>query len=304
MNRILLICIVSLAACGRGREPATAGSPARVATAAGFKTPEAVKYDGDLDVYFVANINGNPSQKDNNGFISRLSPDGAVLDSAFIAGGKSGATLDAPKGMAVVGDTLWVTDIDHLRGFHKRTGAPVTSVAFRSARFLNDVAAGPDGALYITDTGIHIDAAGQASHPGPDRIFRLGADRRISVAAEGDTLHWPNGITWDAGADRFIVVSFGGPTVYAWTPGGRERAPATIATGPGSFDGVEILADGRALISTWADSSIYVLEGGTLSAYIRGVPAPADLGLDPKRNRVAIPLFMDNRVEVWQIPAR
>ncbi len=58
---------------------------------------------------------------------------------------------------------------------------------------LNDIAVGPDGALYVTDTGILIDSAGTITHPGPDRIFRVGSKREVSVAAEGDTLDRPNG---------------------------------------------------------------------------------------------------------------
>jgi hypothetical protein len=31
-----------------------------------------VRYDPDLDVFFVSNIRGVPSNKDNNGFIARV----------------------------------------------------------------------------------------------------------------------------------------------------------------------------------------------------------------------------------------
>jgi hypothetical protein len=74
----------------------------------------------------------------------------------FIEGGKNGVALDAPKGMAVVGDTLWVADIDVLRGFDRHTGRPVATIDFRplTPTMLNDVAAGPEGTLRVTDTGI------------------------------------------------------------------------------------------------------------------------------------------------------
>ena len=74
-----------------------------------------------LGVYFVANINGSPLGKDGNGFISRLTRDGKVDSLKFIAGGRGGAVLNAPKGMAISGDTLWVADIDAARAFHKRS---------------------------------------------------------------------------------------------------------------------------------------------------------------------------------------
>src|SRR2546430_407609 len=110
----------------------------------------------------------------------------------------------------------------------------------------------------------------------------------------------PNGITWDAANARFIVVAFGGPAIFAWKPG--EAAPTVLATGAGQWDGVEVLADGRIIASSWADSTVDVIAGGKIERLIGGVPSPADIGLDTKRQRVLIPVFTQNRVEVWQLP--
>ncbi|MGH7665144.1 MAG: hypothetical protein ACRENI_12770, partial [Gemmatimonadaceae bacterium] len=146
----------------------------RTATIEGFSTPESVKYDEEQDVYFVSNINGNPSQKDGNGFISRVEPDSMLVDTMFIAGGAGGVVLNAPKGLAITGDTLWVTDIDVVRGFNRETGAPVGVISFEShdPRFLNDIATGPDGALFVTDMGVLFAEDGSMTSPGPERIFR------------------------------------------------------------------------------------------------------------------------------------
>ena len=90
-----------------------------------MKTPESVRYDADLDAYFVSNINGNPSQQDGNGFIVEVRAGNTTAwRRCSCEGGKNGVTLNAPKGMAIVGDTLWVADIDVVRAFNKRTGAP------------------------------------------------------------------------------------------------------------------------------------------------------------------------------------
>ena len=91
--------------------------------------PESARYDRDLDVWFVSNINGDPSKKDNNGYISRLRPDGSPYNLKFIEGGAKGVTLNAPKGLAINGDTLWVADIDFARAFSKRTGALIANVS-------------------------------------------------------------------------------------------------------------------------------------------------------------------------------
>src|SRR5256886_16081487 len=50
---------------------------------------------------------GLPVMKDNNGFISRVRPDGAVENLKVIEGGHGGETLKAPKGLAIRGETFW-----------------------------------------------------------------------------------------------------------------------------------------------------------------------------------------------------
>src|SRR5467141_5238421 len=112
--------------------PPAAPGATRVLTVAGFSTPESVLHDSTQDIYFVSNINGSPTAKDNNGFISRVRPDGAVENLKFIEGGHNGVTLHAPKGMALRGDTLWLADIDAVRAFNAKTGAARDSVSMAS----------------------------------------------------------------------------------------------------------------------------------------------------------------------------
>jgi sugar lactone lactonase YvrE len=278
--------------------PPTPGAT-KALTVVGFSTPESVLHDSTQDIYFVSNINGSPTAKDNNGFISRVRPDGAIENLKFIEGGRSGVTLNAPKGLAVLGDTLWVTDIDVARAFNARTGALLDSVKLDSAVFLNDITVAPTGAIYITDTGIRFDDVGNVLHPGPDRVFRIGPDRKVTVAARGDSLGWPNGITIDPVGKRVIIVSFGASkSVLAWKPG--DRAPRVIAKGAGGFDGVEV-AGSSIFVSSWADSTVSAYETGQEVKVITGVPTPADIGYDAKRNRLLIPIFTGNRVEIWQL---
>jgi sugar lactone lactonase YvrE len=281
--------------------PAAASGATRTLTVAGFSTPESVLHDSTQDVYFVSNINGNPTAKDNNGFISRVRPDGAVENLKFIEGGRAGVTLNAPKGLALLGDTLWVTDIDIVRAFNSRTGAPLDSVKPDSGRavFLNDIVIASTGAIYITDTGIRFDDVGNVLHPGPDRVFRIGPDRKVTVAVRGDSLGWPNGITVDPVGKRFIIVSFGpAKSVLAWKPG--DRAPRVVAKGVGGFDGVEMIG-GKIVVSSWTDSSITRFDSTRATKIISGVPSPADIGYDAKRNRVLIPILTGNRIEIWQL---
>ena len=300
--KVAALCgALALVCACRGKEQAgqtatdqkkASAEPTKVATVAGFQTPESVKWDSTLDVYFVSNINGVPNAKDKNGYISVVLPTGAIRDSAFIKG------LNAPKGMTLVHDTLWVADIDAVRGFEATTGAPVATIQVPGAVFLNDIAAAPDGSLYITDTAIRFGAKG-AEHVGTDQIFRITPDRKVSVAVKSDSLGRPNGITWNPVNQHFIIVPFGASRLLAWKPG---ETVTKLEPGAGQFDGIEIIRDGSVLVSSWADSSVYRYSQGQGTSLIKGVPSPADIGYDAKRNRVLIPIFTGNRVEIWQIP--
>lgn len=301
---VALFAAASVSACNgnKDKEAAEAAAAAEKAAAAplkaaetvGMKTPESVRYDAAQDLWFVSNINGNPSQKDGNGFIVRLDIAGIAMDSTpFIAGGKKGVKLNAPKGMAIVGETLWVADIDAVRAFNTQTGAPIASIEVPGSSFLNDVVAGPDGSIYITDTGVKFDDKGAMTHPGPDRIVQISG-RKVKTVAEFAGQPGPNGIAWDAANGRFLINAFASKNFFSWKPG--QAAPDSIGVGAGAGDGLEVLADGRALYTSWADSSLSAFANGTSTTLMKGLPNPADIGYDADRHRVAIPLFNDGKV--------
>jgi sugar lactone lactonase YvrE len=305
---VALAAVLVVVACAKSEtktdsaQVAAAGATAtKVGETDGMKTPESVRYDPELDVFYVSNINGNPSEHDGNGFIAIVRADsvGAPVR-MLVEGGKNGAKLDAPKGLALVGDTLWVTDIDHVRAFNRKTGAPIADIDLSNqhATFLNDVAIGGDGSVYVTDTGLRFDAKGSATHPGADQLFKITG--RKAAALKVDSLNSPNGIAWDAVNSRFVLGPFSGAALQTWKEG--DKAPATLATGPGQYDGVEVLGDGRILVASWTDSTIDVVQNGAMAKLITGVGAPADIGVDTKRNVVVVPRFSDNKLEYFKLP--
>ena len=305
-SRLLRLTLVAatlpaaLAACATTGTPAagtasTAGTGAGAAAQPwfvrdGFVAPEAVRYDPDQDVYFVASWGtGSASATDNNGYISRMKPDGQIESMRFIAGGANGVVLHAPRGMYIVGDTLWVADADAVRGFHRKTGAKLANVDFSALDrgFLNDVAADATGTLYVTDTG-------------RNKLYKVTGGPTLVVS--DSILGSPNGITWDGANNRFIIVPFGGHKgIRAWTPGATTLTDIAMSTGA-RYDGVEVLSGGRILVASQADTSLHIFSGSSGRAILRTLGPPADIAVDTKRNRVAVPVVARNHVEIWELP--
>lgn len=284
--------------------------------AVGFKTPECVVWDPVDDVYLVSNIHGHPLDKDDNGFISRVKPDGKVEALKWIDGAGEAITLHAPKGMALLGDVLWVTDIDVVRRFDRKTGKAYPAIEVKDATFLNDICSDGVGAIYITDTGLQRDEKTILAPNGKPRFVHIDVEtadvsvqtmeQLASVYGSKDAIGLPNGVvfhgedvalvTWDSGAlHRFEIDTQG------------KRSMRTVKLPKAQLDGL-LAHDGGWLVSCWEAKCVYAVTGGSdkpeFREVVSGVNAPADLGFDSKRGRVLIPLFMDDAVAVRPVGKR
>jgi len=279
--------------------PAPASNVIVVAKEAGLQTPECALWDADQDVYFVSNINGSPTAVDGNGFISKIGPDGKVIELKFIESGKKGAELNAPKGMAIAGNVLYVADLDTVRKFDRKSGKPRGKIAIKDAVFLNALTVSPDGkVMYVSDSAVKIN--GNFSGTGADAIYEIDLKKRsVKPLVQDKALHWPNGLLADAtgvwsvslGANELVHVSYKGEL------GAVTKLPK------GSLDGIVKLADNSLLISSWEASAVYRgLPGGEFKEIISGVTSPAAIGLDSKRHAVLIPVFMGSTFEAHVLP--
>jgi hypothetical protein len=301
----MLLVSVCVAACATTQPPQAEVTPALAEAApaepqgpiviseVGFATPESVLHDTTADLYLVSNIHGSPFGVDDNGFISQVSPDGSVAALKWIDGASDDVTLNAPKGMGIAGGVLYVADIDHVRMFDAATGAPAGAVKVEGATFLNDIATGPDGAVYVSDSGF-----GEGFAPsGTDAIYAI-AEGAASVVAKGEALGHPNGLL--VTGDGLTVVTFGSGEVYTVSVG-TERS-AGVKPEKGSLDGVVALEGGDLLISSWAAEAVYRGPAtGPFTAIATGLPAPADIGWDSKRKHLLVPLFKTNGVQIHRL---
>ncbi|MDR8392606.1 hypothetical protein NC796_15730 [Aliifodinibius sp. S!AR15-10] len=293
VGTVVIAAILISCGGGDGQESSEAGGQAStiqdttnvVASVTGLSGPESVRYDPDQDVYFVANFNGSNSDRDANGFISKIASDGTIQELQFMTGTEE-APMHVPRGMYITGDTLWAVDTDGVHGFNRMTGEQVTFVDFTSFEigFLNDVVQGPDGALYVTDTF-------------QPRLYKI--TNSIPTIVQDSLPYSPNGITISENGQHLILCPWNGvQTFRGWFPADSTlKELKTYSTG-GNFDGVEIV-NGNWVVSSQMDSTI---KWGD-ETIIRTPGRPADIGIDTQRNHVAVPYIDLDRVDIWALPS-
>ena len=293
------ICVFPLAlfaACDRAPAYENAPLPAGALELrdVGFNAPESVLHDSVADVYLVSNINGSGRDRDDNGFISRVSPDGELLDLKWIDGADADVSLSAPKGSAIIGDSLFVADIDSIRVFDRITGGPIRSFTVANATSLNDLAVTDDGALWVSDMGDGTPET--AARTGLHRVAPDGTSARIVT---GSVIEGPNGIA--ALGSAVAVAAYHGNAIRR--VGADAAVLHELATIAGSqLDGLARLPSGDLLVSSWEAMTIFrIAADGTPAVLIDNLLSPADIGYDARRNRVLVPSFMGNWLRVYPV---
>ena len=129
----------------QGKTTAPTFSPAWTLSE-GLATPESVAYDAKHSRLYVSNVQGHPMKKDGQAYISIVSLEGKMLEQQWVNKG-----LNAPKGMAIVGDTLYISDIDALVAINISKAEVIERYEAAGAKFLNDVTADKQGNVYVSD---------------------------------------------------------------------------------------------------------------------------------------------------------
>lgn len=271
-----------------------------LSTCTGFSLPETVIHDVKRDRYLVSCMVGNPTAQDNNGEVRAIDPAKPDQSYAFIRGGAGGVTLNGPKGMALHQDTLWIADIETLRGFDATTGRPTKTIGLQphGAVAINDLAVGGDGTIYVSDPRLLFDDDGNASHIGIDRIFAIAANETVRTLMESAELSQPNGLAWDAKANRLLVAPLDSRDVLSLDPRGPRIAK--VARGAGRFDGIEVLPDGAIFVSCLREGTILDVLRPDAAPIVSGRKLPGNFGVDRRRSRLLIPLIGEGTVEVWK----
>lgn len=297
-DRLLsMFSAVALLSCAHGHTTKVADAPLAVnerpvVSYTGLAAPDSALYDAAHDRYLISNVQGNPTARDNDGFISALAPDGTIPVLKWIEGGRDGVELNAPKGLAIADGLLYVTDISTVRIFDLETGAPKGEIDVRDATFLNDVATGDDGKVYVSDSG---PPTGRWDAVGTEAVYVLDAGGAKPFAR--GQLGRPSGVLWSDGG--LIVSPFGANELYRLDAHGKKRDVTPLPAG--GLAGIAQLGD-TVLVSSFQSSAIYHGKlGGEFAVLLREQGSPADIGVDTRRRRLLVPHFNENTVEVFQL---
>ncbi|MEM8906364.1 MAG: hypothetical protein AAGD05_00845 [Bacteroidota bacterium] len=266
----------------------------------GFAAPEGIV--ADAQYIYVSNVGEKlaPTEKDGDGFISRLDKLGQMQEQQFIAG------LHAPKGMVIQQEILYVADVDRVKGFQLPGGEPVFDLDFSpsKANYLNDLAVDKAGNLLVSATNL-------------GQIFRIDTEGEGTYSAlevDGD-LSGVNGLFFDRRTNQLFVNSYGKNN----EPNGALGVMNLGATGTlllkrlgtyeGYLDGLLVLGSNLMVFTDWKkfekagellvmDLLNHQTHPFELSQKIAG---PADFYFDPATKILWMPMMMENKVLMEQI---
>ena len=269
-------------------------------TANDLKNPESVAYSPKLNVLFVSNVNGKPTEKDQNGFISKVSPaNGSIIELNWVTG------LNAPKGIALSNNNnrLFVSDLTDLVEIDINTGKIIKRFNAPGSAFLNDVVSDKQGNIYVSDTITNT-------------IYKLDGNNITSTLQpwlQNAQLNGPNGLHVDESKNKLIVASLGkfskpgaGIEVVdlknkTITPLGKEGTTSPF----GGLDGIESDPTGeRYYVTDNPAGKLYLVNadgtgyGTLIDLHTQGA---ADIGFIPSQSTVIIPLMKDNKLAAYKL---
>jgi hypothetical protein len=256
----------------------------------GLKTPESALPVPSEGFAYVSNVAGKPTEKDGNGFISKVSlADGKITALEWAKG------LDAPKGLALTGGKLYAADIDKLVEVDAKTGMILAKYDAPGAQFLNDVAADAQGRVYVSDSNT-------------STIWRL-ADGKFEKWVEGEALKFPNGL--HVSGDKLIIAAWGKPGTYAQSSEPSNLVELSLADKSvrdlgdgkpvGNLDGIEPIDDAFLVTDFVAGALDRIDRSGKAERLVDLNKGSADIGYVPEQKLLLIPMLMDDKLVAYKV---
>ncbi len=247
-----------------------------------LSVPESAAYDPVRDCLFVSNYDPyNPSAAEGKQSIAKLGLDGKIENLNWVTG------LFNPSGLCVVGDRLYAVERRSIAEIDIPQAKILNRTPLPGAVFPNDIAAGPDGTLFVTDSN-------RAT------IFKWTAGK-VEEWIRDPRLARPNGIALDGSK---LIVGTNADGCLKSVDLGTKEIKTIASLGPGIIDGIERVGNGLYLVSHNEGRLFRVTDEGLavklidLTVIGRNI---ADFTYISGKSLVVFPTFTDNRVVAYTL---
>lgn len=236
-----------------------------------FKSPESAIVDVQRQRIYVSNVNGYT--ENGLGYLTALDLEGQVVAEKWIAG------INAPTGLAIDGDTLYVVDFNRLVEISIIDGDirniyPVT----QDNPGLNDVTISPAGDIYVSSSNL-------------SAIYKL-QNGELTTWVQDDQLKWANGLL--ATSESLIVAGFYLKTVDLASKAVTSYSDASEFQALEDLESIESDGEQGYYLTQIGDKPImHINSAGELSVALSREGYSADIDYSPKQKLLLVPSAKD-----------
>ncbi len=240
-----------------------------------LKTPESVLFDTKAQLLYVSNIDGTPDGKDGKGSIGKVALNGKIIATDWVKG------LNAPKGMGIYKNKLYVADLTEVVVIDIDKAAIVQHIPIEGSVFLNDITIDKNGTVYVSDTRTY-------------KVFRIEKGFVVTLL---QNLQGPNGLL--AVGNNLMILDKGSLVNLI----GGQLSKVVEGMDP-STDGIEMVKENEYIVSCWTGVVYYVFANGNkqtlLDTRAQKINS-ADIGYDAKKKIVYVPTFYKNSIVAYEL---
>ena len=241
-----------------------------------LKTPESVLYSAKEKFLYVSNIDGAAAAKDGKGSVGKVGVDGKIIMVDWVAG------LNAPKGMGLYKNKLYVADLTEVVVIDIEKAKIIQHIPVEGSVFLNDITIDKSGVVYVSDT----------------RNFKVYRIEKNIVSTLLQNLQGPNGLL--AVGDELLILDKGSLLKMTNTANVTSLADGMDP----STDGVEMVKPNEYIVSSWSGVVYYIFSDGNkqiLSDTRSEKINSADIGYDTKNRILYVPTFYKNSIVAYAL---
>ena len=246
----------------------------------GFSHPESVILDEQKNLIYVSNIG---DKKEGDGFISKLSVDGEVIEMKWITG------LNDPKGLLLKDGKLFVTDVTEFVEMDPEKGKVIKKIKVEGSKSLNDIAAGDAGKIFISDLA-------------SNSIFERNESGNIKQWMHSTQLEQPNGLL--AKGDSIWVAAWGkdNPGNLLVLDRKTKNISRVTNSGIGNLDGIQRIDKNSFYVSDWGSGKIYRIDkNGNKQEVLTSAKSSGDILFYDEKQELWVPMNRQNEVWIYSL---